>query len=279
MSDFSIITCISDPKVYNECLLKSINSTRGEHDIEIIPVVNNDNHYSASNALNWGIDVAESDVLIFSHQDVRLLDNWFDILQNLLDKMPENWGMLGSAGIALKYGRSDVGDWGGAMKDDTVAIGTVWDSDESLDSDPYWNGDKKLAPAHAADECLLILNKKTGLRFDSMFNGFHFYGVDMCLQARAAGYTVFCAHLPIIHYGKYSASLVGNNKYWVFLRYLHYKWKYRFPELYGTHMHWCDDELTSYIPVGLESDGLSIQLKSMGLEKVELATDSNQGIA
>lgn len=287
MPDFSVITCISKPDVYDSCILESVGVTRGNFDIELIPIINNDNLYSASNALNIGIDAAKSDNLIFVHQDVRLLDNWFELLSETLEKMPEDWGILGSAGIDLTYGRKDIGRWGGAKEVDTVAVGTVYDTDESLEEGPYWDGVKDLTKVHCADECLFVLNKATGLRFDTQFTGFHFYGVDICLQARAAAYSVYCAHLPIIHYGKYSASFTGDKKYWVYLRHLHNKWRLQFPEMLGTHMHWGQDpeyggsetknELTSYISLQLEDDsGVSVGIKSMGIEKARLSVDRYQ---
>ena len=279
MPDFSVICCISEPDVYEKCLLASINECRNDHDLEIIPIINNSNWYSASHALNVGINSCNSDIMIFAHQDVRLLYNWFNTLQKLLNEVPENWGIIGTAGIASKYGKDDIGKWGGAMNVGTVAIGSVWDNDDALDKPPYWDGIKDLTPAHCADECLIVMNRKTGLRFDPMYGGFHFYGVDMCLQARAAMREVYCAHLPIIHYGKYSASFIGDRKYWTYLRFLHNKWKSKFPEMFGTHMHWTENELTSYIPIGLEAnDGTEINLKAMGLSTVRLQTDRQQGL-
>lgn len=279
MPDFSVICCVSKSDIFEKCLLDSVNKCRHKYDIEIIPIINNDNRYSASNALNIGIDTCRSDVMIFAHQDVRLLDNWFERLDDVISLTQDDWGIIGAAGIALKYGRKDIGRWGGALNTDTVAIGSVWDNDDALSQVPYWDGIKEITLAHCADECLIVANKKVGLRFDSMFHGFHFYGVDMCLQARAAAYKVYCAHLPIIHYGKYSASMVGNNKYWAYLRYLHNKWCLRFPEMLGTHMHWAGGELTSYIPVSLEaSDSIKVDLKAMGLKTVILSTDKQQGL-
>lgn len=295
MPDFSIVCCISKPDVYESCLLASLNQNRNEHDIEIIPIINNDNLYSASNALNIGLDVAHSDVVVFAHQDVRLLRtddgrDWFTCLKDILTKLPNDWSVLGSAGIDLQYTHSDIGCWGGSLEAHTVAVGSVWDSDESLDKPPYWDGNREPTIVHCADECLLVLNKQTGLRFDSMFTGFHFYGVDICLQARAAAYLVHCAYLPIVHYGKYSASFVGDNRYWVYLRYLYNKWHSRFPELLGTHMHWClrteklgqetfyKPEITSYISIGLDAgDDCPIQLKAMGIGKVRLGVDRQRG--
>jgi GT2 family glycosyltransferase len=272
MSRFSIITCVSRAEVYQKCLLDSINKTRGKHDIEIVPIINNDNRYSASNALNVGIDASKSDILIFVHQDVILLENWFDKLETVLSECDKNWGVIGCAGIDLKYGSGDVGKWGGALNTDTVAVGSVYDNIDKMSDGPYWSGIKETVPVHCIDECLFILNKKTGLMFDTMLTGFHFYGVDLCLQARSTGYTVYGADLPIVHYGKYSASFTGDKKYWVYLRYIYNKWFLRFPELFGTHMHWTPEGMTSYINIGLEDDtGIKVQIKSLGISKVRLS--------
>lgn len=274
MPRFSLITCISDPTTYANCTLKYINRVRGDHDIEIIPIINNDNRYSASNALNIGIDVSKSDIVILLHQDIRLLDGWFYKLETILEGVDENWGIIGAAGIGLQYKRSDIGKWGGSVREETVAIGTVYDSDDNLDEPPYWNGHKSITPVHCIDECLFVMRKSTGLRFDSVFNGFHFYGVDMCLQSRAAGYLVYAADLPIVHYGKYSASFTGNHRYWHFFRHLHHKWHQRFPELLGTHMHWAKHEMTSYIPVNMSDDeGNEIKIRSAGLVKARFNND------
>lgn len=279
MPDFSVICCISQPDVFDECLLKSVYETRDGYDVEIIPIFNQDNRYSASNALNIGADVARSNNLIYAHQDVRLLYNWFDILSDNISRMPEGWAVLGSAGIDLQYGRADIGRWGGALNQDTVAIGSVWFGDPIPSLPPDWDGTKQLALAHCVDECLMVVNKKSGLRFDSMFDGFHFYAVDLCLQARSAAYQVYCTYLPIVHYGKYSASISDDNRYWPQLRYLHQKWKMRYPELLGTHMHWADQELTSYIPMSIVSDdGQEVKIRAMGISNVKLTTDQSRGI-
>lgn len=285
MPKYSLICCVSKPDIFENVLLKSITRERHNHDIEIIPIINNDNRYSASNALNVAIDSARADHVIVAHQDVELLSSgrtdcvgWFDKLDEIIDGQSDDWAILGSAGIALKYGSADVGKWGGALKTDTVAIGSVWHSDEALNEEPYWNGIKDTLLAHCCDECLMVIDRKKGMRFDSQFHGFHFYGVDICLQARAAGYKVLCSDLPIIHYGKYSASMVGQTRYWHYLRFIHNKWKYRFPEMFGTHMHWNKEGLTSYINFEMESDdGLHVEVKAMGIRDMHLTTDKNQG--
>lgn len=280
MPDFSVVTCISDPGLYDRILLESAYRARGRHDVEFIPVLNTGGQYSAAHACNIGVELARADRVVIVHQDVRLLgDDWFAHLDLVLGTLPEEWAVVSAAGIAAKYGRADIGKWGGARHTDTVAVGQVWDSDESLGRPPYWNGEKRTQPIHAADECLMVLNRRHGLRFDARFSGFHFYGVDVCMQARAAGFQIYGADLPIVHYGKHSASLVGDKKYWVYLRYLHNKWKFLFPEVYTTHMHWLGEDITSYIPMNLESgEGPPVIIRAMGLGRVRLAGDYNWGI-
>ena len=280
MSDFSIITCVSNTQIYDDILLKSVHSVRRKHDIEFIPILNTNNQYSAAHAFNVGMEVAKSDKLILVHQDVQLLGtDWFRSLNLILDSLPDDWAIFSAAGISKKYGRNDIGKWGGSISAPTVAVGSVWHSDDELEKKPYWDGEKETQEIYCADECLMILNKKHNLRFDPKFDGFHFYGVDICLQARAAGYKIYGGDLPIVHYGKYSASMISDKKYWVYLRYLHNKWKFLFPEMFSTHMHWVGEKITSYIPVSLESkDGSSATMRAMGLGKVKLNNDFNWGI-
>ena len=278
MPKYSLICCVSKPDIFEQVLLDSINKNRYGHDIEIIPIINNDNRYSASNALNVGLDSSRSNYAIIAHQDVRLLDGWFEKLDELIDVLDDNWAVLGSAGMSLDYGAADIGKWGGALNAETVAVGSVWHHDDALEEEPYWNGIKEPTLSHCCDECLMVVDKRKGIRYDSQFHGFHFYGIDYCLQARAASYEVYSAELPIIHYGKYSASMIGDTRYWHYLRFLHNKWQYRFPEILGTHMHWQKDELTSYINFQIESDdGLKVEVKAMGLKEMQLSTDKDQG--
>jgi glycosyltransferase involved in cell wall biosynthesis len=271
MPEFSIISCISKPDVYSDCVLNSVNVCRGDYDIEFVPVLNTEGLYSASLALNVGMDSSKSDILVICHQDVRILgDDWFGVLKKTIEQLDDDWAIIGSAGISLDYGREDIGRWGGAREVETVAVGSVWDDDD-ISEPPYWDGAKDLVRCHCADECLFILKKSTGLRFDSLFNGFHFYGTDICLQARAAGYGVYCTDLPIVHYGEYSASFTSDTKYWAHLKRLYDKWKPLFPEMLGTHMHWAEEGMTSYIPIELESnDGCNLKIKAMGLNKVKI---------
>ena len=265
MPDFSLVCCVSKPDVFQKCLVDSLYATNEDLDIEIIPIYNYGNNYSASIALNLGIDVAKSNKVILAHQDVSFTKEFFNNLSNI-DKC-DDWAIIGTAGIDLKYGKNDIGRWGGALNVDTVAVGTIYDTDEAyIDGKPFWCGSCDIAEVHSVDECLFVLNKESSIRFDDSFNGFHFYGADICLEARNNGYKVYVFDLPIIHYGQFSSSLQSENGYWKYLNMLHDKWNLIFPEMYGTHMHWNDGEVISYISSNLYSNDTNITIVYSGHE-------------
>ena len=262
MIKYSIVTIVNNDEVYDKCLLQSMKLER-RLDIEFIPILNYNNKFTASVALNYGLAVAKGEYIIVCHQEVGIKPGTMDILDKLLT--PEVM-ILGASGVDLSCKVSDVGTWGGTVSK-RLAVGTVYSS--KIEDKPYWNGIKDLTKVHCVDECFFVIRKSISTKFDNNFNGFHFYGVDFCLQARKQGYDVHAAGIPIIHYGEYSGSM-HNKTYWPLLRKLHGKWRTHFPELLTTHMHWDDlGEITSYIGFKLRSDdGLEFQVsctKIMGL--------------
>ncbi len=273
MRGLSIVTCVSDPSIYQQCLLDSVQQTRNSFAIDIIPVINSNGAYSASTALNVGVAASKNDLVICAHQDVRLMPGWFSRLYDLIDELGDNWAVLGVAGISLEAGITDIGRWGGTL-DKTIAVGTVFD--DQVSTEPYWDGLQPPTLVHCLDECLFVINKQADLSFDTRFNGFHFYGTDLCLQARDAKLEVYAAGLPIIHDGKYSTSMSGNSKYWTYFRILYNKWSGRFPELLGTHFHWATETvrgkqrmaLTNYHGMTLESDLTPITIKAVTLNSL-----------
>jgi GT2 family glycosyltransferase len=213
-------------------------------------------------AYNAAIRCAKSDNLIFTHQDVKFTDKWFDKLVNIIESCPD-WGIIGCAGIGRKFSIRNIGKWGG-YKHSQVAVGVVYGSDNEIK--PSWDGIKDTMKVHCVDECLFVLNKKTKLIFDEDLNGFHFYGTDICLQARAKKYGVYAANLPIIHYGKYSTSM-SDASYWKLFHMLHKKWSHKFKTLLGTHMHWNNNELISYINYKLSGpDFVEIKIQGIGVQ-------------
>lgn len=257
---YSVVCCVSDKEVFNECLLKSLKKQK-RSDVEYIPVFNYNGIYNASQALNAGREIASGDYIVYSHQDVSLLPGGFEKLDELLSKKVK---IVGAAGISIKYGSLDIGNWGGKTQiNQKLAVGTVYNDEyEYENKSPYWDGVKDPTLVHCIDECFFVVSKDIKLKFDEDLDGFHFYGIDYSLQARKAGYDVYSANIPIIHFGQHSTSMGKNNKYWKIMRYLYLKWNVAFPELLTTHMNWnLFGEISSQIGFRLRSnDGIEVQV-------------------
>jgi hypothetical protein len=141
---------------------------------------------SAAIAYNDAIEKAQTDLIVFSHQDVFFPADWLvDLNQSLklLESSDPSWGVLGGWGVnnrGLQAGFLHSVGLGvlGAAFTQPVAIDTL-------------------------DEFLLIMRKSSGLRFDPALPHFHFYGTDICLSARQKGKTCYAISAFCIHNTSY----------------------------------------------------------------------------
>ncbi|RYF04261.1 MAG: hypothetical protein EOO40_11385, partial [Deltaproteobacteria bacterium] len=182
-------------------------------DYEVLPVFNHGNPYSASQALNLGIEQAQAPYVVLCHQDVIFYKCWLEILRVRIEEIGHSqWGMLGTAGI----------------RRDGLAAGAV----QRLDGGFDWNCRFKV-PAmevQTLDEHCMVLNRASGVRFDeATIDGFHFYGPDICLTALAAGYRNYAIFNPLVHNGKGGSMASGWGEYRRLLEKLAQKWKTTFP--------------------------------------------------
>lgn len=255
---YSILTCVSNFNIYNDCVVNSFyNSNINKDKYELIPIDNRMSIYTAPQALNYGLTIAKSDTVVCCHQDISFLPGFFDEADRSIKEAGDNWGIIGSSGRSIK---TDVE----TKRPDL--IGAVYNGHPgqlSIDFDvalkKCWNGQKKLAEVHTIDECLFLINKKHNITFNEALNGFHFYGTDFALSMRSAGHKVFAAYLPSIHHGAYSSSLKTRDNYWPLYRKLLDIWSVHFTECYGTHFYWTTSksgkkEIVSHIPFEFENE-------------------------
>ena len=122
---------------------------------------------SASIGYNDAIEKAQTDLIVFAHQDVYFPAEWLaDLFRSLerLEKSDPHWGVLGCSGI--KYPDAPAGYLY------SVGLGIL--------GAPF----ERPVPIDTLDEFILILRKSSGLRFDPALPHFHFYGADICMSAR-----------------------------------------------------------------------------------------------
>ena len=119
-------------------------------------------------AYNNAIFKCTKEYICLLHQDVFLPEGWYDKILSQIKLIPEDWGVLGCAGVRLVNGEKQ---FIGSIKD----RGCEWGSPEGLPVE-----------VDTLDELLLIIKNDGRLWFDKGC-GNHFYGADLCMQAKIHG--------------------------------------------------------------------------------------------
>ena len=126
---------------------------------------------SAAKGLNKLLDVIEekgAEIGILTHQDMYYREAWLSTVQAQLALLPENWVIAGIVG------KDEKGELCGRFHDMST---------------PLWiKGDQQYpAPCSCIDECTIIVNMKSGFRFDETMEGFDLYGTYAVLRAKELG--------------------------------------------------------------------------------------------
>jgi GT2 family glycosyltransferase len=157
---------------------------------EIVVIDNSENRYSIFSAYNLGAQKSKYPYLCFMHDDVAFhTPNWgAKVVAHFID---ENTGAIGIAGSPYFPGMP--GAWWSSKARNEVTVS---------------NNDGVITPhinyyPHKADknECVVLdgvwicirraLFEK--IKFDdALFNGFHFYDIDICLQIHQLGNKLYC---------------------------------------------------------------------------------------
>jgi hypothetical protein len=213
--EVSFVTCVNNLTQYRNYVVGSLFKNNTSYNYEMVPVLNLGNPYSAAQALNIGLDRARGKIVVFCHQDVMFYENWvdmfFDRVKEIESKVGQKWGVIGTAGIT--------------QKEDT--IGVVHNRKGSI----QWQSTKRSTAyeVQTLDEHCMAIRKNSGLRFDSaVFNGFHFYGPDICLNSLDRGFRNFGILCPLVHDSSSGSLLSGKKEFMRLLHALAKKWRPKF---------------------------------------------------
>jgi GT2 family glycosyltransferase len=179
----SIIVC-SRKNTSDTVHQKNMRATIGAVPMEYIRIDNQDNRYGICAAYNEGVRRATGDVLVFAHEDAFCMEgNWGE---KLLSKFSDpSIGLVGVAGTEYLF--ADVPGW--------VAAGRPFIHGHVIHEldmgNTYhltvFNWDKKDTEVVAVDGLFFAVRRdlfKT-IRFDEeIFDRFHFYDLDICMQVR-----------------------------------------------------------------------------------------------
>lgn len=165
----TVVVVVDDPAELEQNLLRSPCLRAGPH--QLVTVDNRENRAGRHMAALYEAAAADAahDLTVFVHQDVFLPDDWDARLGAALDDLDArdpDWGVVGSAGVALD-GRAYAGHWrdpGGHRRSEGLPV-----------------------EVQVLDELWLGVRRSRGPAFDPAVPGFHCYGADLCLAAREQG--------------------------------------------------------------------------------------------
>lgn len=202
----SVAAAVNNLEILESCLARSPDIVSGRCSLAI-----HQGYPSAAVALNAGIDGSNSDVVVLAHQDVYLPSGWIDRLQQQITRLEEqdpNWAIIGMIGLNLRG----------------VLTGRIWSS--GLNRELY-NIDGPFEEAISIDECVIIVRRGAGIRFDEQLPSWHLYATDIILQARGQGLKAFVLNAPVVHNSRRTPTLFGG--YAKAYRYMRKKWSSSLP--------------------------------------------------
>jgi GT2 family glycosyltransferase len=181
----SVVVCSRNPDG-SDRHVKNIGRTIGvEH--EYIPIDNSARTYSLCGAYNHGLDRSTGDIVVFVHEDVFFLgQNWGAILANKF-RADAALGMIGVAGG--QYLHAQAPGW--CVCGRPFIHGKVVHESEGRAILSVYSRVKGDVEVVALDGLFFAARRSIfeKIRFDDVtFDGFHFYDLDICMQARKAGY-------------------------------------------------------------------------------------------
>ncbi len=181
----SVICVYNDSHVLNEQLLKSINIQK--IDVELILVDNTKQTYkSAVDALEYGISLCNTDILIFLHQDVFIKDSN---------------GLLHFINTIKNGEKGDIFGIAGSVECEKKNVGLYTSGEKYIDN--LIECDWSIRKVACLDECMFGMRKDTYYLHPfnkNICDNWHLYCAEMCLHARRDGYGVWLVPVQIHHY-------------------------------------------------------------------------------
>jgi GT2 family glycosyltransferase len=203
--NWTIICVTNNDKVLKSCLLSSPEIQSASD------VILQRGFSSAGAAYNAGMEKAESDILVFAHQDVYLPVGWVAAVEKaveVLAKQDPRWAVLGIWGVQ----RSGLGVGNLYCAGLMQRLGQTFEMPKEVRS---------------LDEAVLIVRKSAGVRFDENLPSFHMYGTDICQEANRQGMKCYAISAFCIHNTNGYNMLPWD--YWKCYFLMRKKWKQQLP--------------------------------------------------
>lgn len=181
----TFIVAVNDSGEMKHNLLESAVVENPVHQWLLVNNHENKHYHNVGQLYNDAARDAKHDLIFFLHQDVYLPSTWEAQLNTSLERLEvtdPDWGVVGAVGAIPaqdRIHRTLVGHW----------------------RDPHQYRRSRDLPqeVQSLDEMWLGLRRDQGLSFDPDLPGFHCYGVDICLSARARGLRCYALDTLVWH--------------------------------------------------------------------------------
>lgn len=176
---FSVCTLVTDHAAYTAMQASFVAHGFGPETAEFLHLDNSGgNRWCAYRGLSHFLGQARAQVIIFCHQDVRLIGDGAAVLADRFAALDADWAVAGNAGV------------------------TAQGSPVTRITDPH-GADQRRGPFPSAvtslDENLLLIRADAGIAPSADLRGFHLYGTDLCLAARQAGRSAWVIDFHLHH--------------------------------------------------------------------------------
>jgi Glycosyltransferase like family len=201
---WTVICAANNDEVLKSCLLNSPDIGGASQ------AILQRGYTSAAVAYNSGLQKAETDLVLFIHQDVYLPKGWLASLGRSLERLSKidpNWGVLGVWGV-------------GESKENA---GFLYCAANGRLGRPF----EGVREVRSLDEVLLVMRKSSKLRFDERLPGFHMYGTDICFEARRRGMKSYVIPAPCVH--NTNGYRMLPLQFWICYLFMRKKWRSQLP--------------------------------------------------
>ena len=185
----TICTLVTDISQYGLAVTSFRRHGFSEANTEFLYIDNtNGNKFDGYSGIREFLFRARGKYVLICHQDIELIDDGFSVLVSRLadlDRLDPLWALAGNAGL------NGIGNWALRITDphsDNAHIGDLPARVSSLDED------------------LLIVRRASLVTPSADLRGFHFYGLDLCLQAEINGMHAYVIDFHLGHKSQGSKS-------------------------------------------------------------------------
>lgn len=179
---YSICTLVTDKAEYQEMIESFIAAGFDTSFCEYLYIDNSSNNKSdAYQGLNYFLQKAKGKYIILCHQDILLCYDNLLMLENKIqeiEKLDSNWGVLSNAGAV-------------GIKNKVIKFTESNKKTQTVGTFP--------SKVLSVDESFILVKKSTNLALSNNIGGFHFYGTDLCMVAKALGYSTYVIEFNLLH--------------------------------------------------------------------------------